>query len=72
MRQGYFTDLHDMIRDTAQSFVRQEISPFIDAWEEDGTFPRNLYRKAGAAGLLGIGYPEAYGGTGGDLFQKIV
>lgn len=72
MRHGFFTDLHDMIRDTAQSFVRQEISPFIDAWEEDGTFPRDLYRKAGAAGLLGIGYPEALGGTGGDLFQKIV
>ena len=43
----------------------------MEEWEEKGEFPRILYRKAGDAGILGIGYPEAYGGSGGDIFLKI-
>jgi acyl-CoA dehydrogenase len=72
MPLNYFDDIHEMIRDTARTFVEREIKPFIDAWEEAGTFPRDLYRRAGDAGLLGIGYPEELGGTGGDVFQKVV
>jgi acyl-CoA dehydrogenase len=72
MSLNYFGEAHDMIRATARRFVEREIKPFVDEWEESGTFPRELYRKAGALGLLGIGYPEEYGGTGGDIFQKIV
>jgi acyl-CoA dehydrogenase len=72
MALSYFDDLHEMIRDTARAFVEREVKPFIDTWEEAGSFPRELYRKAGVAGLLGIGYPEDMGGTGGDVFQKVV
>ncbi len=49
--------------DTARRFASQEIAPHIHAWEEAATFPRALYEKAAAAGLLGLGYPEALGGT---------
>ncbi|MBD2858802.1 acyl-CoA dehydrogenase family protein [Spongiibacter sp. KMU-158] len=69
---SYFGEIHSIIRETASSFVRKEILPFIDDWEEAGSFPRELYKKTGDAGLLGINYPEEYGGTGGDLFQKVV
>lgn len=70
--QEYFDPSHQMIRDSVRRFVEREILPDIDAWEEAESFPRELYLKAGAAGILGIGYPEALGGSHeGDLFAKI-
>ena len=49
--------------DTAQRFAKKEIAPFINEWDEAETFPRALYARAADAGLLGLGYPEALGGT---------
>ncbi len=69
--QEYFSETHNMVRQTVRKFVEREIKPFVDEWEEQGEFPRELYLKAGKAGILGIGYPEAYGGSGGDIFVKI-
>ncbi|MBW1784443.1 MAG: acyl-CoA dehydrogenase family protein [Deltaproteobacteria bacterium] len=69
--QEYFGETHNMVRQTVRKFVEREIRPFVDAWEEQGEFPRDLYNKAGNAGILGIGYPEAYGGSAGDIFVKI-
>ncbi|WP_285354666.1 acyl-CoA dehydrogenase family protein [Pseudomonas sp. lyk4-R2A-10] len=70
--QEYFDPSHQMVRDSVGRFVEREILPDIDAWEEAENFPRELYLKAGAAGILGIGYPEALGGSHeGDLFAKI-
>lgn len=68
---SYFNETHEQVRLTARQFNEREIVPFINDWEEAGTFPRELYVKAGAAGLLGIGYPEALGGSGEDVFMKI-
>lgn len=69
--QKYFGETHNMVRQTVRKFVEREIKPFVDEWEEKGEFSEGLYRKAGDAGILGIGYPEAYGGSGGDIFLKI-
>ena len=70
--QEYFDPSHQLIRDSVRRFVEREILPDIDQWEEAETFPRELYLKAGAAGILGIGYPEALGGSHeGDVFAKI-
>jgi acyl-CoA dehydrogenase len=69
--QTYFDETHQMIRETVRRFVEREIRPFVEEWEEKGEFPKSLYTKAGDAGILGIGYPEDYGGAGGDLFCKI-
>ncbi|MCH4900824.1 acyl-CoA dehydrogenase family protein [Pseudomonas sp. B707] len=70
--QEYFDPSHQMVRDSVRRFVEREILPDIDVWEEAESFPRDLYLKAGAAGILGIGYPEALGGSHeGDLFAKI-
>ena len=44
-------------------FAREEIAPHVGDWDAAGEFPRALYRRAGELGLLGLGYPEAYGGT---------
>lgn len=46
--------------------------PWIDQWEEEESFPLELYRKAAEAGFLGLGYPEEYGGTPADIFMGIV
>jgi acyl-CoA dehydrogenase len=69
--QEYFGETHNLVRQTVRSFVGREIKPFVDDWEERGEFPIDLYRKAGEAGILGIGYPEKYGGSAGDIFIKI-
>jgi len=70
--QEYFDPSHQLVRDSVRRFVEREILPDIDQWEEAESFPRELYLKAGAAGILGIGYPQAYGGSHeGDLFAKI-
>ena len=49
--------------DTVQRFAEHEIAPHVDAWDEAGEFPRSLHARAGKLGLLGLGYPEALGGT---------
>jgi acyl-CoA dehydrogenase len=70
--QEYFGRAHDMVRRAAKEFVDKEIVPHVDEWEEAGEFPRELYKKSGDVGLLGIGYPEDLGGTPGDIFFQIV
>ena len=51
------------LADTVARFARQEIAPHVTTWDAAGEFPRGLYAKAAALGLLGLGYPEEYGGT---------
>ena len=68
---AYFNETHQQVRLTTRKFVDQHIRPYINNWEEAGTFPRELYTLAGEAGLLGIDHPEALGGSGADVFMKI-
>jgi acyl-CoA dehydrogenase len=69
---SYFNETHDMARATARRFVEQEIKPHIAEWEEAGSFPRELYKKAGDLGILGIGHPEHLGGSyADDIFMKL-
>ena len=68
----YLTAEHEAFRDTIRRFVREEITPFAADWDEAETFPRELYKKAAAVGILGLGFPEEYGGIEGDVFFRIV
>lgn len=68
----HFSPEHEAFRATLREFVAREITPYVNDWDEAGGFPRELYRRAAATGVLGIGYDEAYGGTPADLFFKIV
>lgn len=54
------------LRATVRGFVEREILPYLDEWERVGEIPRELHKKAGALGLLGIQFPEHAGGAGGD------
>jgi len=69
--EQYFGESHNMVRQTVQKFIEREIKPFVEEWEEQNWFPKELHRKAGEAGILGIRYPEAYGGSEGNIFHKI-
>lgn len=53
----------EALTDSITRFARSEIAPHADAWDAAGEFPRELYRRAAELGLLGLGYPEEYGGT---------
>lgn len=73
MYNTYFNETHDEARRHIRRFVDQQIKPNIDEWEDSGIFPREIYQMAGEAGILGIGYPEALGGTSeNDVFMKFV
>jgi len=62
-----------MWRQTVRHFVETEIVPFHEQWEKDGIVPRELWLKAGAAGMLCCTVPEEYGGLGLDyLFDVVV
>ena len=63
------TEEHEAFRETMRRFVAREIVPHVNDWDEAGEFPREMYRKAAAAGLLGVGFPEEYGGTPADLLM---
>ena len=68
----YFSADHEQFRAALRDFVAREITPFVDAWDEAETFPRDLYRRMAALGTTGVGFDEALGGTPGDVFMKIV
>ena len=74
MPTGYLfeTAEHRELRAQVRRFARDHIAPNADEWEEREEFPRDLYTRAGDAGILGIGYPEPLGGAGGDLSHQMV
>jgi acyl-CoA dehydrogenase len=66
------TDEHRALREQVRRFAASAIAPHAHAWEEANEFPRELYQQAAKAGFLGTGYPEDFGGDGGDLSHVLV
>ncbi len=62
----YFTEEHDLIRQTVTRFCKEEIAPYAAEWDEEGIFPRELFNKAGALGMFGIRIDPKWGGSGQD------
>ncbi|GAA2818113.1 acyl-CoA dehydrogenase family protein [Crossiella cryophila] len=60
------------LRETVRKFVQREAVPHLAQWERDGEVPRSLHQAAAGIGLLGIGFPEQVGGSGGDLLDMVV
>lgn len=73
-RSPYYDESHDALAQSVRRFVDQEVAPHIDRWEAEGELPRDLHRKAATAGILGLRYPEEYGGhsEGFDAFHGLV
>ena len=72
MPLSMFTDEHAMLRRTVRAFVEKEVAPHVDAWEEAGRLPRELWRRLGELGFLGLEFPVEYGGGGGDFLSSVV
>ena len=69
----YYNEQHLEFAKSIRRFVEKEISPFINEWDENETFPRELYKKAADIGLLGLGFEEQYGGIAGtDAFYTLL
>jgi acyl-CoA dehydrogenase len=62
----------DALRATGAEFVRREVVPHLQEWEDAGEIPRELHRTAGDLGLIGVAFPEEVGGGGGDLLDSLV
>ena len=70
---SYFTPEHEAFRRTVRRFVETEINPNVEAWEEARLWPaRELLKKMGNLGFLGLSYPEEYGGGGVDYWHNVV
>jgi acyl-CoA dehydrogenase len=72
MASPFYSAEHEAYREVVRRFVEREIEPHASAWDEAGEFPRELYVKAAAIGLLALGFPEDCGGVPADQFMKIV
>ncbi|WP_439572023.1 acyl-CoA dehydrogenase family protein [Phreatobacter sp.] len=72
MAHPFYTAEHEAFREQIRRFVAREIEPYATEWDEAEEFPRELYRKAAAIGLIGLGFPEEYGGIPGDRFMWII
>lgn len=63
---------YELYRQTCLRFAKEKIAPFAAEWEEAELFPRELYREAAEAGVLGAAYPAEYGGGGGDMLHGLI
>ncbi|MEZ0111608.1 acyl-CoA dehydrogenase [Catenulispora sp. EB89] len=68
---AWSTEERSALRETVRRFTEQEVLPNLDGWERAGELPRELSKKAGSLGLLGVAHPVEVGGGGGDLIDAI-
>lgn len=64
MRMDVFTDEQEDFRQMVRAFLAKEVAPHFAEWEHDGAVPRELYRRVGELGIIGLAIPEEYGGGG--------
>jgi alkylation response protein AidB-like acyl-CoA dehydrogenase len=72
IERSLFEPEHEMWRDTVRKFIDKEIAPYHEQWEKDGIVPRELWLKAGEAGMLCCTVPEEYGGIGADYLYDVI
>lgn len=69
MQRTLFTDEHEQFRASFRRWAEKEVAANHDQWERDGIVPRDLFRRAGELGFLGMSIPEEHGGGGVDDFR---
>lgn len=72
MNSIYFSEEHELFRESLRSFLVSEVVPHVEKWEKTGTIDRFIWKKIGDMGFFGIAYPEAYGGMNLDLFYTVI
>ncbi|MFA6264809.1 MAG: acyl-CoA dehydrogenase family protein [Pseudolabrys sp.] len=71
-RPSWMTEDLVLLEEQARRFIADEFTPHLDAWHDEGIYPRDVWTKAGAAGLLAASMPEEYGGSGGTFAHEAV
>src|ERR1700692_1922475 len=71
-RPAWMTEDVVLLEDQARRFIAAEFAPHLEQWHEDHFYPREVWTKAGAAGLLCAAMPEEYGGAGGSFAHEAV
>jgi len=71
MHSVYFTPDHDTFRASVRRFLEREVAPHAERWESERRIPREIFRRMGELGFLGILFPPEVGGAGGDLFHAV-
>ena len=69
---NYFSEEHEMFRKSLRDFLKREVKPNLNKWENDGKIPKEIWKKMGEMGFLGLSYPEKYGGGNLDFFFEVV
>ena len=69
---NYFSEEHEMFRKSLRDFLKREVKPNLNKWEKDGKIPKEIWKKMGKMGFLGLSYPEKYGGANLDFFFEVV
>ncbi|HEY90387.1 MAG TPA: butyryl-CoA dehydrogenase [Dehalococcoidia bacterium] len=69
LRDFELTDSQKMVRVMARDFARKEITPYVQQWEKDGQYPRDIVTRMGKLGFLGAFIPEEFGGAGLDYLS---
>jgi acyl-CoA dehydrogenase len=72
MDSMYFTEEHQLFRNSLKDFLQKEVVPHIEKWEKTGTIERFIWNKFGEMGYFGLATPEAYDGLGLDLFYTVI
>jgi alkylation response protein AidB-like acyl-CoA dehydrogenase len=72
VRSVPFRDDHEIFRTQVRRFVEQEVAPHHERWEREGQVDRDLWRRAGAQGLLCPALAEGLGGPGGDFLHSAI
>jgi acyl-CoA dehydrogenase len=72
VRSAHFTDEHELLRAQVRRFVDEVVRPGGEAWEEAGEIPRDVLRRMGELGFLGIRHEVEYGGSGADALSSAI
>lgn len=69
---NYFSEEHEMFRKSLRDFLKREVKPNLNQWEKDEKIPKEIWKKMGEMGFLGLSFPEKYGGSNLDFFFEVV
>jgi alkylation response protein AidB-like acyl-CoA dehydrogenase len=69
VRRNLYEPDHEAFREVVQAYIKREVMPHIERWEEERSVDRQAWLAAGKASIIGLGVPEEYGGGGTDDFR---
>jgi len=72
MKSLYFKEEHQLFRQSVREFIQREVVPHTEKWESERRIPKEVFKKMGDLGYLGINFPEEYGGMNADFWYSVV